>query len=71
MALSRHNDDVQIHDGVSVPHASHSMDLVFVAFEGKTCVFIGIPSSFFDDVMLWLLLLILSGQGKYISVVSS
>jgi hypothetical protein len=47
MALSRHNDDVLIHNGVSVSHASRSLDSAFVAYVGKTCVFMEIPSSFF------------------------
>jgi hypothetical protein len=44
MALSRHDDDVLIQDVVSVSLASRSMDSVFVAYVGKSCVYVSIPS---------------------------
>jgi hypothetical protein len=45
MALSRHNDDVT---NPLWPKRTrrHALDLV-VAYEGKTCVFMGIPSPLF------------------------
>jgi hypothetical protein len=63
MTLSRHNDDVLIQDGVSVSHASRSLDSVSGLCRRDLCIY-GDSKYFVNKRHCFKShLLILSGQG--------